>query len=162
MAGGAGYAVFVMGRTHELALLEIGLVTGQATPGDSFRPCVCVDKYFGLIAASRNMGRAGSVARLAAMDLFAPDFGQVGSIMRARIDVLELIFMAGLAHIGAHVGRAAGWVGKVRRGRRFGRGALSPGANRAAPQDYPRECRKPSELIFHPAAKDSHRIKSRL
>ena len=121
VAGGAGNAIFVVGGTHEFALLRVALMTGHATPRNCLRPCTLENEDLGLIAASLNMGRARSVARLAAMDLFTSDLGQVGSVMRARIDVLELIFVATLASVGPNVGRAAGRIGNVLRGNRLRR-----------------------------------------
>src|ERR1035441_4018995 len=105
MAGCAGNAILVVGGTHEFALLRIGFVAGHATLGDGFRPGTCVDEDLGLIAATLHMGRPRAMARLAAMGLFAPDLGQESSVMRARIDVLELIFVAGPASV--KIGRAS-------------------------------------------------------
>lgn len=103
MAGSAGNTILIMGRTHEFALLGIGLVAGHATLGNCFRLYSFEGEDLALIATSGDVGRAGAMARLAAMNLFAAHLGQVGSVVRARLDVLEVIFMTALAGVGAHV-----------------------------------------------------------
>ena len=74
-------------------------MAGHATLGDGFRLRPNVSEDLGLIAASRHMRGPGAMARLAAMSRFAPDLGQVGSRMRTRFKVLELIFVAALARL---------------------------------------------------------------
>jgi len=102
VAGGTGDAILVMGGAHELPLLSIGLVTGQTTLGDFFRLRAFEDEDLALIATTLDMGRTGAMAGLAAMNLFAPDLGEVGAVMGAGFNTLELIFVAALAGFRAH------------------------------------------------------------
>src|SRR6202162_3172342 len=64
VTGGAGDAVLVVGGTHELALLRIRLVAGQATLGNGFRLRPCESEDLGLVSASLHMRRAGTMAAL--------------------------------------------------------------------------------------------------
>jgi hypothetical protein len=113
VAGSAGNTIFIMGRTHEFALRRIGLVTGQTTLGYCLRFRSFKYEYLALVASAGDVGRTRAVARLAPMNLLAPYLGQVGSVMRAPIDVLKLILVAALAGVSAYVCRAAGWIGVV-------------------------------------------------
>jgi hypothetical protein len=92
-------------------------MAGQATLSDGFRLRPNVSENLGLIAASRHMRRPGAMARLAAMSRFAPDLGQVGSRMRTRFKVLELIFVAALARLRTDVLRLAFSFARRRAGR---------------------------------------------
>jgi hypothetical protein len=162
VAGCAGNAILVMGRTHELALLSVGLVAGQATLGDCFRASAFEDKYLALVAAALNVGRPGTMARFAPMNLFAPDLCQVSSVMRTSIDTLELIFVAALASFGTNVLRTPGCISQILGVRLRCRRGLCPGIRYAAPKDQAREGRELVKLLFYPVVKNRYRIRFRL
>jgi hypothetical protein len=140
VAGCAGNAILVMGRTHELALRRIRFVAGHATLRDRFRLGAFENKYLALIAAALNMGRPGAMARFAPMNLFAPDLCQVSSVMRTPVDTLELVFVAALASLRTNILRTAGRIGQVLRVKRLlCRRGLCPGTKDAAPKYHARD-----------------------
>jgi hypothetical protein len=139
-----------------MALLRIGLVAGQAAQGDHLRVYPFEGEDLRLIAASLNVRRPGTMARLAAMNLLAPDLGQAGSVVRTRIDALELFLMAALASVGTDKLRALGWLGKVLCLRLLCRWALRPGRENAAAKDHPGECQKPWKVLFSQAVKKGY------
>jgi hypothetical protein len=112
VAGCTGDATLVMSRAHEFALLGAGLMASQTAPADIFRTGAFEGKYLGLVASAFDMRRAGTMARLAAVNLFATNLGQVGPVMRTCFNILELIFVAALAGIRAHELRLPGGIGR--------------------------------------------------
>jgi len=144
VAGCAGDTVLIVCGTHEFTLLWVGFVAGHATLCDCFRPHSFEVEYLALVASSVHMSGAGSMARFAAMTLFATNLAQPGCVMRTRFDVLELIFVAALAGIGADVFRTTGWITSVRGGSRLCRTTKS---SKRLPQTF--------QVVFSPDGKKS-------
>jgi len=162
VAGCAGNAILVMSGTHELALRGIGLMAGKATLGDCFRAGALEGEYLALIAAALNMGRPGAMARLAPMDIFAPDLCEVSSVMRTPVNALELVFVAAFASLRPNVLRTTGDISQVLRVRLLCRRGLRRSSKDAAQKDNAREGRELVSLLSYSVVKNRCRIRFRL